>query len=237
MDRRAPARLPRAIVFTAMCVTLSAAAHAVMSAAIPWWALGLAVLLVLPVAYRVARNECGFARIAACMLAGELALHELFGWAQVVGGTHATAAGTGTGAGGMSGSAPMPMPMPGSMSVSGSMSMPMPGPARSGAMPGMSAGASLLMGHGPWRMLAAHVLAGLACSWWLRQGEAAVFALVRAAAHRVLTSLRLLVAPIAVVLARPRVAVRDRAARTTPYPATLTHVLVRRGPPPSFARS
>ncbi|WP_117199247.1 hypothetical protein [Nocardiopsis sp. TNDT3] len=79
------------------------------------------------------------------------------------------------------------------------------------------------------RMLVAHVVAGAVCAWWLRQGEAALFAYLRLAAAALLPVL---------VLAAPRL-VPERVPsaplpeRRTPAPAApyLRHSLVLRGPP------
>ncbi|WP_150238838.1 hypothetical protein [Nocardiopsis quinghaiensis] len=78
-------------------------------------------------------------------------------------------------------------------------------------------------------MLAAHVVAGAVCAWWLRQGEAALFSYLRLTAAALLPVL---------VLAVPRPThervpsspfpERDAPAPVTPY---LRHSLVLRGPP------
>ncbi|PDP88205.1 hypothetical protein CQJ94_06845 [Glycomyces fuscus] len=80
-------------------------------------------------------------------------------------------------------------------------------------------------------MLVAHLVAGAVCAWWLRQGEAALFAYLRLAAAALLPVL---------VLAVPR-PVPERVPpaplpeRETPAPAApyLRHSLVLRGPPPA----
>ncbi|MGW4701748.1 hypothetical protein [Streptomyces sp. NPDC004285] len=80
-------------------------------------------------------------------------------------------------------------------------------------------------------MVAVHLLAALLCGLWLAHGEAALFALARAALAHAFTPLRLLLA-LAPVPGAPRRPVR-RTRRTAPRPHTvvLAHVLSRRGPP------
>lgn len=76
-------RLIRAAVFTAVCVVLSAAGHALASCAtVPWWALGLGFLGVFAVAAPLAGRRRTLPGIAAGLTAGQLALHTLFGLGQ-----------------------------------------------------------------------------------------------------------------------------------------------------------
>ncbi|MFC8585992.1 hypothetical protein ACFUGD_15770 [Streptomyces sp. NPDC057217] len=87
-------------------------------------------------------------------------------------------------------------------------------------------------------MVAVHLLAALLCGLWLAHGEAAFFALARAALAYAFTPLRLLRALVRVPDA-PRGPVR-RARRNAhrPHTVVLAHTLSRRGPPlPSAPRA
>ncbi|WP_327414949.1 hypothetical protein [Streptomyces sp. NBC_01233] len=76
-------RLIRAAVFTAVCVVLSAAGHALAScAAVPWWSLCTGFLAVFAVAATLAGRRRTLPGIAAGLTAGQLALHALFGLGQ-----------------------------------------------------------------------------------------------------------------------------------------------------------
>ncbi|MDX3536387.1 hypothetical protein PV721_18785 [Streptomyces sp. MB09-01] len=76
-------RLIRAAVFTAVCVVLSAAGHALAScAAVPWWSLCTGFLAVFAVAATLAGRRRTLPGIAAGLATGQLALHALFGLGQ-----------------------------------------------------------------------------------------------------------------------------------------------------------
>ncbi|MEU9007842.1 hypothetical protein AB0D15_39680, partial [Streptomyces sp. NPDC048551] len=76
-------RMTRAAVFTALCVVLSAAGHAVASCAtVPWWALALALVGVFAVAAPLAGRRRSLPGIAAGLAVGQLGLHTLFGLGQ-----------------------------------------------------------------------------------------------------------------------------------------------------------
>ncbi|MFF9197045.1 hypothetical protein ACF09L_17755 [Streptomyces sp. NPDC014779] len=113
------------------------------------------------------------------------------------------------------------------------------------AMPGMThtadtahlTGATMGTGSGSGSgagMLAAHLLAALACGLWLARGEAALFALARTAGARAAVPLRLLLAAVRVRVPAPSRARRPlRPARRTRRPrgVLLAHTVSRRGPP------
>ncbi|WP_121181737.1 hypothetical protein [Nocardiopsis sp. Huas11] len=87
-------------------------------------------------------------------------------------------------------------------------------------------------GLGP-GMLLAHASAGLACAWWLRQGERSAFDLVgllRGLFRRLLT----VPSPTPPSRPRPLVPSSARASRRVGAAAFLRHVRVLRGPPASF---
>ncbi|MEU9083081.1 hypothetical protein [Streptomyces sp. NPDC048357] len=76
-------RLIRAAVFTAVCVVLSAAGHALASCAtVPWWSLCIGFLAVFTVAASLAGRRRTLPGIAAGLATGQLALHALFGLGQ-----------------------------------------------------------------------------------------------------------------------------------------------------------
>ena len=118
------------------------------------------------------------------------------------------------------------------MSMAG-MSMPRMSVPGSGG----GGGTGMAMGHGLWGMLAAHVVAGLISAWWLRRGEAAVFATVRVLAMTAFgVVLRLALVLLALASgSRPTAAPvrRARDAWLLPQPGrcALLDVVVRRGPP------
>ncbi|MGW0751865.1 hypothetical protein [Streptomyces sp. NPDC002587] len=195
-------RLIRAAVFTAVCVALSAAGHALASCAtVPWWSLFAGFLVVFAVAAPLAGRRRALPAIATGLAAGQLTLHALFGLAQ----HGATAARTPVGA------------TDGSLAeiaarlVCGGNSVPLsPADARrilksAGLDPAAltvqteqlaQAGQFAAQGHGAHAhvvqaaaaspttglfspaMLFGHLLAALAAGWLLGRGDAALFRLV-----------------------------------------------------------
>jgi hypothetical protein len=72
-------RLLRAAVFSAVCVALSAAGHAIASgASVPPWALLAGWAMILVFAALLAGRERSLPGIAAALLGGQLGLHALF---------------------------------------------------------------------------------------------------------------------------------------------------------------
>lgn len=229
----------RAAVFAAACVGVSAAGHMWMSAApIAVWALVAAVLAVGGAAYALGGRQRGFASIAGLMLAGEAGLHLLF--------TASQRAGDGVSAG--ASAAPMASWMPDMSRIKMAQPVPaadwlcghsmdgMQGMAMSGSGAGGSGDSATMAsmpgmtGHGSAGMIAVHVAAGLLCAWWLRRGEAAAFALLRAFAGFALPLLVVIlgvcpVPDLAVVV--PRTA----GAHAPGIRRLLGDALVRRGPP------
>ncbi len=194
----------------------------------------VAAVGVFASAYLLGGRRRGFPVIAGLMLAGQCGLHALFnltqgptaadGWVRFVG--RATAA---------IGELAHPhvaadpawaqMPMPPGMSMPG---MPMPATGSSAAASTMAMPA---MGHGLWGMLAAHLLAGLVCSWWLARGEARVFGLLLALVMAAFAPLRLTLAAFRTRALRRCGAPVEARERRTRYALALTHSVVRRGPP------
>lgn len=107
MTAGADLRLLRAAVFTAVCVTLSAAGHTLAGGPrMPLWALGTGCALVFAVAAPLAGRERSLPGIAALLAAGQVALHTLFSCGGPAGGgAMAMGAGGASGAGGGAGSA------------------------------------------------------------------------------------------------------------------------------------
>ncbi|MFD9516380.1 hypothetical protein [Streptomyces sp. NPDC059979] len=195
-------RLIRAAVFTAVCVVLSAAGHALASCAtVPWWALCIGFLAVFAVAAPLAGRRRTLPGIAAGLTAGQLALHALFGLGQ-----HSTAA-----AQAPAGAADRSLAELAARLVCGGNSVPLsPADARriveaAGMDPAAlaqqsgqvaQAGQLAAQGHNTHAhvaqaaatapatelfspaMLIGHLLAALAAGWLLSRGDAALFRLV-----------------------------------------------------------
>lgn len=213
----------RAATFAAACLGLGAGAHLAMSGdAIPAWALVVGgIVSYLPARYAAGRGERGLLGIAGLMGGLQVALHLLFSYAQ-------QAAGAAGGAGSMPG-----MAMPSGTGMPPGMSMP--ATTASAVAAAVTPHSDL---HMSFSMLAAHALAALACAWWLRQGEAAVHAVIRGVSFW-LGELWVVVVPTAIAPA-DRVL---RPASTASRPRTLRSQWLRgtlgvRGPPcPSRALS
>ncbi|SHN12832.1 hypothetical protein [Streptomyces yunnanensis] len=264
MPVTAAVRYVRAAVFAAVCVVLSATGHAVMSGpAIPAWALAAAAVTVLVCAGLAAGRERSLPVIAGGVLACQGGLHVFFSWAQ---GIAAPAQAPGKAAawadlllcghpGPAAGSVPLLDRSMRQVVRAGGMDWDSPpvrrpaeGLARGGSqadamhsmtgmhpMPAMPA-----MHHAGVGMLAAHLLAGLVCAWWLHRGERVLFALLAALAaaadrslHRLL-GLLLTGVTVPVAHVGPRRA-RRRAVAAQPHLAVVRHTVIRRGPPLSFA--
>ncbi|MEU3666962.1 hypothetical protein [Streptomyces virginiae] len=190
-------RLIRAAVFTAVCVVLSAAGHALASCAtVPWWSLCIGFLAVFAVAAPLAGRRRTLPGIAAGLTAGQLSLHALFGLGQ-----HSTATAAQAPGGASDGS----LAELASRLVCGGNSVPLsPADARrileaAGLDPAAlaaQAGQVAEQGHGAHAhaaravttapetglfspaMLLGHLLAALVAGWLLGRGDAALFRLV-----------------------------------------------------------
>ena len=199
----------RAVVFAAVCLGLGADAYrATSGAAIPLWALVIGGIGVyVPARYAAGRGEGALPAIAGLMIACQVAYHPFFSYAQRVSEPSCT-----------SDMMPKIVRMP-----TGS---PIPG------MAGAAASASLHLSTG---VLLGHALAVLACAWWLRRGEAALYAVVRSAAFRLcgVWVVAVLVLPVVDrIPRRTRLAPRPRVLRSQQW---LRGTLVRRGPPRPLA--
>lgn len=250
-------RLIRAAVFTAVCVVLSAAGHALASCAtVPWWSLCIGFVAVFSIAAPLAGRRRTLPGLAAGLTAGQLALHALFGLGQ-----HGAAAAQAPS------SADASLAMLAARLVCGGNSVPVsPADARqiletAGLDPAALAAQAAMQGHGAHAhlgqaaaaapdtglfspaMLAGHLLAALGAGWLLGRGDAALFRLVELsrlscdaapvrALRAALAFVRALGAGLAGTVSRTPQARRTRSA---PDPATgrvaLQHTVIRRGPP------
>jgi hypothetical protein len=219
-------RTARAGVFTALCVTLSAGGHVLLSGApLPLVPLLLITVSVFVLAFALADRERGYGRIAALLIPLELCADAVF-----TSGQHAcygAAGGPVTGplhsvgidllcAGGGMGSG---------LSRVASGAAPLSAPGVQGVPPA----------DAPWLLLALHVAVGLCAAAWLRRGEAAVARLLRAAA---VTAFRPLLLVVRWLGPRPEPVTGPRAVGSSDVvhrPPLLTHSVLRRGPPRVWA--
>lgn len=254
-------RLIRAAVFTAVCVVLSAAGHALASCAtVPWWSLCAGFLAVFAVAAPLAGRRRSLPGMAAALAGGQLALHTLFGLGQ-----HTTA---GSGASSETSLAALAAQL-----VCGGNSVPIrPADARrilesAGLDPdavaaqleaqghlahahtgqGLAEPATGLVGLFSPAMLIGHLLAALAAGWLLGRGDAALFRLIElsrlsAAAGPVrplrsaMAYVRALGAGLAGRPARtPGAAGAETGSALSTGRDALQHTVIRRGPPTAFA--
>ncbi|MFD9413692.1 hypothetical protein ACFWC9_03045 [Streptomyces goshikiensis] len=252
-------RTIRAAVFTAVCVVLSAAGHAVASCAtVPWWVLGIAFLAVFAVAATLAGRRRTLPGIAAGLTVGQLGLHALFGLGQ-----HSAAAAP---AAGGATSSDTSLAALAAQLVCGGNSVPLsPADARrvleaAGLDPAAMAGQAAAQGHTAHAhltqaatapttglfspaMMTGHLLAALAAGWLLGRGDAALFRLVELSR---LSGDSDPVRPLRAALAFVRTLVSGlpgtpprtpRGSRTAAAPAAptgreaLQHTVIRRGPP------
>ncbi|MFE7380973.1 hypothetical protein ACFU9F_11460 [Streptomyces zhihengii] len=219
-------RTLRAAVFTALVVTLSAASHVLLSQApLPLSTVALLAAAVFGTAYALSGRERGFWRIAALLVPLELAADTVFTFGQ-----HTCYGATGG-------------PVAGSLRTfgldvlcGGSLGSALPGVAE----PAGAAGPAALLASPdpsvPLVLLAAHIGVGLFAAAWLRRGEAALAALLRAAGALAFRPLLLAVA--AVCGGAPAARPAGRAGHLAPRPARarpLVHSVGRRGPPRQVA--
>ncbi|MER5930269.1 hypothetical protein [Streptomyces sp. NPDC002054] len=195
-------RLIRAAVFTAVCVVLSAAGHALASCAtVPWWAIGAGFLAVFALAAPLAGRRRSLPGITAGLAGGQLALHALFGLGQ-----HDAAAATAARAAAGPAASDTSLAALAARLVCGGNSLPLsPGQARrileaagidpdtaTAALAGQAAhtahthaaqaahaAAEPATGLFSLPMLLGHLLAAVAAGWLLGRGDAALFRIVR----------------------------------------------------------
>ncbi|WP_424214207.1 hypothetical protein ACN20G_20225 [Streptomyces sp. BI20] len=219
MDTSIGLRGPRAALFSAVVVLLSAGSHVLMSRTpLPPLAVGGAFLAVFALAYVLAgARERSFAGIAGTLVPLELALDTVF-----TAGRHFC---YGPAGGPVSG----PLRALGLEELCGGA--PLGGPlAEVGGRSGVAFWAPDPLV--PWLLLGAHVSVGLLAAWWLRHGERALGRLAGAVSAFAFRPLALVVAagarvPVGSVGRGPRPTVGVRAGRTR----LIAHCVGRRGPP------
>ncbi|WP_171171698.1 hypothetical protein [Streptomyces sp. I05A-00742] len=210
-------RALRAALFTAVCVTLSAASHVLLSRMplpVPTVAVLSAAFFVI--AYALAGRERGYWHIAALLVPLELAADTVF-----TTGQHACYGAAG---------GPVAGPLR-SMGIDlvcrgGDVGTPLAHLTSVQSPPGALDSAL------PWLLLTGHLAVGLLAAGWLRRGEVALARLLRAVAAFAFRPL-LLVAAALVAAPRARGRVLRPVRDTLPAPALplLVHSVVRRGPP------
>ncbi|MEU4211481.1 hypothetical protein AB0F13_16025 [Streptomyces sp. NPDC026206] len=215
-------RAVRAALFTALCVTLSAASHVLLSRMpLPLSTIAVLSAVFFALAYALAGRERGYGSIAALLVPLELAADTVF-----TAGQHACY--------GQSGG-PVAGPLR-SMGVDlvcrgGDFGTPL---ARVAAQGGSNPLASSAAPHSatPWLLLAAHVAVGMVAAAWLRRGEVALTRLLRAVASFAFR-------PLLAAAAAPGAYTRSQGTPPRPVRDTLParalpllgHSVVRRGPP------
>ncbi|MCX3059181.1 hypothetical protein, partial [Streptomyces beihaiensis] len=181
-------RLPRAAVFAAVCVALSAAGHVLASSeGVPLWTLAVGFVAAFCVVVPLAGRERSLPGIAATLSVGQIALHAVFGIGQfcamsaltadasvvararrLLCGAHGTAALSPDRARALLEQARIPVSVP-SGPHTGMPGMP--------GMPGMTGCSMSLLPSLP--MLIGHVLAGATAGWLLRHGDLALSRIAR----------------------------------------------------------
>lgn len=218
-------RAVRAALFTALCVTLSAASHVLLSRApLPLTTVALLCVAVFGIAYALAGRERRYGSIAALLVPLELAADTVF-----TAGQHAC---YGQAGGPVAG--PLRTMGVDLLCQGGDVGSPLAQMTTDGgaAVTVSTTGAD---SAAPWLLLAAHVAIGLVAAGWLRRGEAALAQLLRAVASFAFRPLLVAWAAITAGLL-PRSAQRPvRRAPTAPGLPLLLHSVVRRGPPLTLA--
>ncbi|MFI9718760.1 hypothetical protein ACIHFE_03765 [Streptomyces sp. NPDC052396] len=214
-------RALRATLFTALCVTLSAASHILLSRMpLPLTTVAALSGLYFCISFALAGRERGYWPIAALLIPLELAADTVF--------TTGQQACYGPGGGPVSG----PLHSLGIDLVchGGPVGTPL---ARMAAAP--DSPAQIIGSAGPWLLLAVHIAVGLLAAGWLRRGEVALARLMRAVAASAFRPLRLAVALRAPVRpANPGIRPARDTFRLRALPL-LIHSVVRRGPPVALA--
>lgn len=234
MESRTLAPNIRAALSTAVCTLLAVAAHraAMGGAGVPIAAMVLGALAVFCFA-RVAAGlgERGLRTIGLLVAGSQIGLHLLFE-AMQASGVHAgpasmvSTAGTASTAATAAASAASAL---GDMASTSGMAG-MPSMADASLVPGSAHMAGTAPG-----MTIAHVLAAVAAAWWLRRGEAALFAAAERARAVLGASWRLLAHWIAglrpVRRTGPAYTVADLGNLKPAMARVLLFTVIRRGPP------
>lgn len=244
-----PFRAVRAAVFAAVCAALAACGHAWMSTEpLPLWAPVAGFAAVFVSAFAGAGRQRSFAAITTLLAAAQLALHTLFAAAAAGAATpdrSAAAGGSGSstlldrllcGPRDSSGHILLPNGWTPEQIIRNARVDPTLFPQDPPAGHHHMGGSGPLLFDGGAGMVCAHLAAALLTGWWLRRGEAALFALLGLAAaplRLVLAVLRALVVP---VVETPGGIRRTGSAPDLTTPRTLLrHAVTRRGPPAEYA--
>jgi hypothetical protein len=205
-------RVARAMLFAALCATLSTTSHVLLSRVpLPLPLVGTVFGTMFLIAYALARRERGFWAIAALLVPLELAADTLFTTGQRT--CYGPAGGPVTG----------PLRSFGADVICGGrVGTPLADGTAAMSDPAL-----------PWLLLAAHVTVGLLASWWLRRGEAALQRSLRAAASLAFRPLARAAAVLGAYATPPRrpPAAREAARLAPTRVRPLLHSVVRRGPP------
>ncbi|MET8902552.1 hypothetical protein ACFVGX_09530 [Streptomyces sp. NPDC127113] len=231
---------------------------------LPWWVLGPAASAVGVVGWAFGARERGGRTVAALTVGVQTCLHLCFTLAQSAPSSGAGARDAGSVQAWarhlLCGENPTPAQAARAYDIAAQAGLIRPGhvpsaPDAAGtataAGHGVHAGAGLhepagitglhgmtgmhgMAGTASWGMLAAHVLAAVLCGLWLAQGERAAFALLRACADRAFVPLRLVLAVLLPLAARPALRPRPRPCRRLRH-LLLGHSVTTRGPPGAIA--
>ncbi len=202
-------RVTRAAVFAALCVTMSATTHILVSRApLPLPVVAAVAVGIFAAAYLLAGRERRFGPIAAALVPQELAADTLFN-----SGQH-TCYGPDGG------------PVTGSWR-SLHESIVCQGGGTGGSLTERTTGVASGLSVNPWLLLSCHVVVGLIAACLLRHGERWLHRGLRTVFRPLLVTLAALFAAV------PEPPVRRPAPRppVRPAPPILLHSLVRRGPP------
>ncbi|MEV0369495.1 hypothetical protein AB0I10_06680 [Streptomyces sp. NPDC050636] len=225
-------RAVRAALFTALCVTLSATSHVLLSGApLPPVTVAAICAAVFTAAYALTGRARGYGRVAALLVPLELAADTVFTAGQHT--CYGPAGGPVTG--------PLHSVGVDLLCRGGELGTPL---ARVAALPHSLKGMGgapiesppVVPAAAPWLLLAAHVAVGLLAALWLHRGDAALDALLRATAAHAFRPLLIAVAVAAGAPPRLRRGIRPPhpAPPARPLPL-LAHCVLRRGPPRTAA--
>ncbi|MFK0264951.1 hypothetical protein ACIQU1_27030 [Streptomyces angustmyceticus] len=211
-------RVVRAALFTVLCTTLSAASHVLLShAPLPPAPVAATGAGVFAAAYALTGRTRGFGAVAALLVPLELTADTVFTAGQHT--CYGPAGGPVTG--------PLRSVGVELLCGGGEFGTPL---ARLAAHPGVPLPPAV-PAAAPWLLLAAHVAVGLLAAAWLHRGDAALDALLRAAAAGAFRPLRLAAAAAGAVLPpRRRIRPLHPLPPSRPLPLLL-HCVRRRGPP------
>ncbi|MEU3553094.1 hypothetical protein [Streptomyces fragilis] len=220
---RAPLRAARAVLFTALAVTVGSASHVLLSGApLPLSTVAAVCAAVFVAAWALAGRERRFGSIAALLVPLELAVDTVF-----TSGQHACYGAAGG-------------PVTGPLHSVGLDLLCAGTPVGTSLTPAASpeGAAAVLAESGPgaaWALLACHVGVGLLAAAWLSRGERALAQVLRAVAATTFRPLLVAFATVAAPAVRvPRPAVRATAA-AAPRIRYLVRSLGLRGPPAPHA--